>query len=60
MDDSEAVKTWRAAVRQALQRGDAQELAALFAGAQDTWGSDHASRLWLEEVSGFDANAVTG
>lgn len=52
--------TWRAAVRQALQRADDQALATLFTGAQDMWGKDHASRMWLEEVSGFDANAVTG
>lgn len=60
MDDSEALKSWRAAVRQALHRGDSQELATLFSGAQDTWGKELTSRMWLEEVSGFDANAVTG
>lgn len=60
MDDRSTETTWRVAVRQALQRGDDQALAALFTDAQDMWGSDHASRMWLEEVSGFDASAVTG
>jgi hypothetical protein len=60
MEDLSAVETWRSAVRAALAQGDSSLLGELFTGAQQTWGNDRASRLWLETVSAFDANAVTG
>lgn len=60
VEDLSAVETWRGAVRAALAQGDPQLLGELFAGAQVTWGEERASRLWLETVSAFDANAVTG
>jgi hypothetical protein len=51
---------WQNSVRNALARGDTQELRQLFEGAQEMWGKEQSSRLWLEIVSAFDANAVTG
>lgn len=60
MDDPSAVEAWREQVRTALAGGDSSGLSELFAGARDTWGAEQASRLWLETVSAFDANAVTG
>ena len=60
MDELSALQTWKSAVRAALAEGDSAQLGELFAGAQETWGAERASRLWLETVSAFDANAVTG
>lgn len=60
MEDLSAVATWQSAVRAALAQGDSALLGELFAGAQQTWGNERASRMWLETVSAFDANAVTG
>ncbi|MEY2989631.1 MAG: hypothetical protein RLZZ163_547 [Actinomycetota bacterium] len=60
MDDVSAEAAWRDAVRVALTRGDRDELGRLFSGAQELWGNAVASRLWLEMVSAFDANATTG
>lgn len=60
MNDLSAVEAWQSAVRAALAQGDSALLGQLFAGAQETWGAERASRLWLESASAFDANAVTG
>lgn len=60
MDDPSAVDAWQQEVRAALASGESTLLRELFAGAQQTWGKERASRLWLETVSAFDANAVTG
>ena len=60
MDDVSAETAWRDAVRAALTRGDREALGRLFSGAQEMWGTTVASRLWLEMVSAFDANATTG
>ncbi len=51
---------WKAHVRAALLRGDREALARLFAEAYDVEGEPAASHSWLEAVSAFDAEAVTG
>lgn len=60
MDEPSAVDAWQREVRAALTVADSSLLSELFAGARETWGPERASRLWLETVSAFDANAVTG
>jgi hypothetical protein len=60
MEDQLALQTWQQEVRAALASADSSLLGQLFAAAQDTWGPERASRLWLETVSAFDANAITG
>jgi len=51
---------WEQAVREALLRADGAELARLFEGAVAAEGRTSASRSWLEAISAFDAEAVTG
>lgn len=58
--ESGASVAWSQAVRVALGDGDTERLAELFSQAREVWGSERASRLWLETVSAYDANAVTG
>ncbi len=47
-------------MRAAAAAGDTAALARLFAEAVAAEGRHGASRAWLEAISGFDANAVTG
>lgn len=54
------MQAWHESVLSALARGDTCELGELFQGAQAMWGNEQASRMWLEIVSAFDANAITG
>lgn len=51
---------WADEVRAALLGEDREALAGLFAAAEEAEGDVVASRSWLEVVSAFDANAVTG
>jgi hypothetical protein len=51
---------WADEVRAAVIRGDGQALASLFDAAVAAEGRDGASRSWLEAISAFDAEAVTG
>jgi hypothetical protein len=60
MNPDSAQEAWEVSVRDALAHDDTGQLSVLFVGAQEVWGRDRASRMWLEIVSAFDANAVTG
>lgn len=60
MNPDPAVEAWQQSVHEALAHDDTERLGSLFSGAQEVWGRDRASRMWLEIVSAFDANAVTG
>ncbi len=51
---------WEQAVREAVLRADGAELTRLFEGAVAAEGRTGASRSWLEAISAFDAEAVTG
>jgi hypothetical protein len=51
---------WTDEVRAALIRGDGQALARLFDAAVAAEGRAGATRSWLEAISAFDADAVTG
>jgi hypothetical protein len=51
---------WAEEVREALIRGDGQALASLFDAAVAAEGRAGATRSWLEAISAFDADAVTG
>lgn len=53
-------QAWDELVRRALLAGDADALRALFERALAAEGRAEASRSWLEAISGFDANAITG
>jgi hypothetical protein len=52
--------TWADEVRAAVLTGDGAALAALFDAAVAAEGRTGASRSWLEAISAFDAEAVTG
>jgi hypothetical protein len=60
MNEELAEAAWRESVSAAAIRGDPDALGRLFRDAQRMWGDEAASRLWLETVSAFDANAATG
>jgi hypothetical protein len=51
---------WTEQARAALLAGDGAQLVALFERALAAEGRDGATRAWLEALSGFDADAVTG
>ena len=51
---------WADAVRAAVLSGDGPALARLFDVAVAAEGRARASRSWLDAISAFDANAVTG
>lgn len=51
---------WAEEVRAAVVSGDAAALARLFDVAVAAEGRSGASRSWLEAISAFDADAVTG
>jgi len=51
---------WEQAVREAVLRADGAELSRLFEDAVTAEGRAGASRSWLEAISAFDAEAVTG
>jgi len=55
MDDA-----WADAVRAAALRADGAELTRLFEVAVAGEGRAGASRSWLDAISAFDADAVTG
>jgi hypothetical protein len=52
--------TWAEEVRTAVLAGDGDALARLFEAAVAAEGRPGASRSWLEAISAFDADAVTG
>ena len=51
---------WAEEVRAAVLRGDGAALARLFDAAVAAEGRAGASRAWLDAISAFDADAVTG
>jgi hypothetical protein len=51
---------WADAVRAAVLGGDGPALARLFDAAVALEGRAGASRSWLDAISAFDADAVTG
>jgi hypothetical protein len=51
---------WGERVRTALLAGDGATLTALFEAAVGAEGRAEASQSWLEAISAFDAEAVTG
>jgi len=51
---------WAEEVRAAVLSGDGAALARLFETAVAVEGRHGASRSWLEAISAFDADAVTG
>jgi hypothetical protein len=53
-------RQWVDQVRAAVLSGDGPALARLFAAAVAIEGRPGASRSWLEAISAFDADAVTG
>jgi hypothetical protein len=52
--------TWAEQVRAAVLTGDGAALARLFEAAVAAEGRSAASRSWLDAISAFDADAVTG
>jgi hypothetical protein len=52
--------TWAEGVRAAVLSGDGDALARLFEAAVAVEGRAGASRSWLDAISAFDADAVTG
>lgn len=53
-------QTWAEEVRVAVLSGDGTSLARLFEIAVAAEGRMRASRSWLDAISAFDADAVTG
>ena len=51
---------WSEEVRAAVLSGDGPALARLFDAAVAAEGRPGASRSWLDAISAFDADAVTG
>ena len=51
---------WADEVRAAVLSGDGAALARLFDAAVAAEGRSGASRSWLDAISAFDADAVTG
>jgi len=51
---------WADEVRAAVLSGDGAALARLFDAAVEAEGRQRASRSWLDAISAFDADAVTG
>jgi hypothetical protein len=51
---------WAEEVRAAVLDGDGRALARLFEAAVALEGRAAASRSWLDAISAFDADAVTG
>jgi hypothetical protein len=51
---------WADEVRAAVLSGDGPALARLFEAAVTAEGRSGASRSWLDAISAFDADAVTG
>ena len=51
---------WADDVRAAVISGDGAALAGLFDAAVAAEGRSAASRAWLEAISAFDADALTG
>ncbi|MGB8021471.1 MAG: hypothetical protein WCF04_09615 [Candidatus Nanopelagicales bacterium] len=51
---------WAQSVRAALLAGQPDALAALFEQALAAEGRAAASKSWLDAISAFDADAITG
>ena len=56
---TDVAQQWAEQVHHAAISGDVDALRALFAEATRLFGSD-ASARWAEELSAYDATAVTG
>ncbi len=52
--------SWRDRVRDAQIASDADALSALYAESVENLGTHEASRVWLAEMSAWDASAITG
>jgi hypothetical protein len=58
--EKEQLNRWRSEVRTALSDGDQETMGELFLELKQLVSADQVSRVWLGEVSGWDARAVTG
>lgn len=52
--------SWRDRVRAAQATSDSAALRSLYAEVVVSMGDERASQIWLEEMSGWDASAITG
>jgi hypothetical protein len=59
-ESSAGLDVWRARVLRAQAQSDESELGRLFAELVDRLGTERASHVWLEAMSAWDANAITG
>jgi uncharacterized protein YdaL len=59
-ESSDGLEVWRAKVLQAQAQSDESELGRLFVELVDNLGTERASHVWLEAMSAWDANAITG
>ena len=59
-EPSDGLDAWRAKVLQAQAQSDESTLGRLFEELVDNLGTEQASHVWLEVMSAWDANAITG
>ena len=52
--------SWRDRVRAAQATSHSVALRSLYAELVTNMGDEQASQVWLEEMSGWDASAITG
>lgn len=52
--------SWHSQVREAQASSDVNALSHLYAELVVVEGAEAASRIWLAEMSGWDAGAITG
>ena len=54
------LESWRDRVRAAQATANSAALLALYDELVKSMGDKKASHVWLEEMSGWDASAITG
>jgi hypothetical protein len=59
-DMSAWLESWRDRVRAAQATSNSAALLALYAELVTSMGDEQASHVWLKEMSGWDASAITG
>jgi hypothetical protein len=59
-DAREGLDLWRARVLHAQAESDEAQLAQLYGEREVNLGPGRASQVWLEVMSAWDANAITG
>lgn len=59
-DDSDGLGLWRAQVLHAQAENDEAQLGRLYGELAAKLGPGRASQVWLEVMSAWDANAITG